>query len=343
MLPAKPFLSVRCRTSLWACLPMVVWLVCGSATPAVAAKRVVATNGADSGSCGSVPAPCLTINQAIANASPGDTVEVGPGRYGGLAAGCPGFGGNCVVWLDKAVTLVSRDGASSTIIDATGANTGIYLDTSGAVLGSKSKGFTVEGGAVGIFVDSTASGVSVTGNTVLDTSQTGIDFAGAGTVSFNRAIRSGGSGFVYVGSGSAKGNLAAGNAVSGFFLGGTSAFSMTGELASGNAGAGFSVIDSSPLITKSAAIGNGSGVNVTAVVHPTSPSFTKGTILGNSGAGLIIGDAGPGVSAIFTHDYWGAATGPGPAPADNVLDPASEATVTPFAAKEIKVKPVAQR
>jgi hypothetical protein len=55
------------------------------AAPALAANRFVANNGTDSGTCGATSATaCRSISQAIANASPGDHVIVGPGIYGDI-------------------------------------------------------------------------------------------------------------------------------------------------------------------------------------------------------------------------------------------------------------------
>jgi hypothetical protein len=86
----------------------------------------VATNGTDAGSCTS-SAPCRTINFAISRNTtlPGDIINVGPGRYGNLDGdedlGGSGGAGNapgeetpggcaCVIAVNKAITLVSRDG-----------------------------------------------------------------------------------------------------------------------------------------------------------------------------------------------------------------------------------------
>lgn len=41
-------------------------------------------SGADSASCGSNASPCRSISQTIANAQDGDTIYVGPGRYGNV-------------------------------------------------------------------------------------------------------------------------------------------------------------------------------------------------------------------------------------------------------------------
>lgn len=55
------------------------WLI--SATMVWAAERYVATNGVDTGEATNSAAPWLTLTYAVANASPGDTVNVGSGIY----------------------------------------------------------------------------------------------------------------------------------------------------------------------------------------------------------------------------------------------------------------------
>src|SRR5205085_3298064 len=102
----------------------------------------VANNGIDgaSCSCGTKGAPCRSITCAIGNAVAGDTIIVGPGKYGDLddsgtigqageENGSPGCG--CVLSLNKSVTLVSSDGAASTVIDAHAvtANTNVLIIT----------------------------------------------------------------------------------------------------------------------------------------------------------------------------------------------------------------------
>src|SRR5712692_1255858 len=84
---------------------------------AMAATFIVANNGVDSSTCGAANTPCRSISRAIANALAGDTIIVGPGRYGDLnrdgaftdpgeEAAEVGFGCNCMIKVNKQVTLM---------------------------------------------------------------------------------------------------------------------------------------------------------------------------------------------------------------------------------------------
>ena len=83
--------------------------------------------GVDSGTCGRASNPCLSIGQAVTNASAGSAVVVLPGTYAEM------------VTIGKKLSL---RGVHATI-DATGQNNGILLQGPGAS-GSKVSGFTVE-------------------------------------------------------------------------------------------------------------------------------------------------------------------------------------------------------
>jgi hypothetical protein len=105
-------------------LALLIW----AAIPTHAAVKWVENFGVDSGTCGAgFFTPCRTITQAIQNANPLDVILVGPGIYGEFdgdgsfenPAEEPaeiGFGCNCVVKVDKRVTLLSRRGIGTAVI-----------------------------------------------------------------------------------------------------------------------------------------------------------------------------------------------------------------------------------
>ena len=149
----------------------------------------VATNGADSNTCGPTDQrPCRSITQAIANAGPGDDIIVGPGRYGDLDQNgvlsepgeeAPAAGCGCMLAVNKAVSIYSSDGAAVTVIDARTLNvmTNVLIITNGGEFGRPGQGFTVTStgagqfnstlnlsDAKGIAVDS--NGVSIRGNRI---------------------------------------------------------------------------------------------------------------------------------------------------------------------------------
>lgn len=138
----------------------------------------VASFGADSPTCGTSSAPCRTISQAVANASAGDSIVVGPGVYGDVNGDGDladageensSVSGKTIV-ISKALAVLSRDGAASTVIRNVGNAEAVYIAVGGVTLGKKGRGFTIRGGApgsVGVHIDASASGVTLMGN-VLD-------------------------------------------------------------------------------------------------------------------------------------------------------------------------------
>ena len=99
--------------------------------PAAAVIRYVTADGTDSGTCGTLAAPCRSITQGIARAGTSDHILVGPGHYGPVV-------------LSKAVTLESSAGAAATVItDPNVGGTAVRITAVGALFGTPSKGFTV--------------------------------------------------------------------------------------------------------------------------------------------------------------------------------------------------------
>lgn len=157
---------------------VIIW----AATGEVEAKTLaVAVHGTDDATCGGKATPCRSIARAIANAAAGDSIVVGPGRYGDLDGdGVLGEAGeepapdgvSHMLLIDKALSVTSRDGALATVIDASGAPRDLVrIEAPGVVFGKAKKGFTVQNapaGFVGVLVaGSNGSGVVIAGNRAL--------------------------------------------------------------------------------------------------------------------------------------------------------------------------------
>lgn len=329
---------------------------------------LVANDGVDSGACGGKGDACRTISAAMANALDGDTIVVGPGRYGDLNANGvlgeaeeePVVACACVVFVTKALAIVSRSGAESTVIEAGGVAFGVRMDSSDGVLGEPGRGFTLSG------ADST--GVEVRGN--------------RNRVAGNIAAGSGDFGVrVAVSAADVVGNTAIGNGTAGFFVSFGSGSNLIGNRSIANE-TGFLILESNVTLTGNVATANeGNGVHLAQIGH----LFEGNVAHGNGDAGLFVqfgasgqtirgnsfvGNAGPGIrlvgppaeisgNNIFGNDpsgncgvfndsdaqvaapgnFWGATDGPGSAPADNVCDePASTTVVDSVSSKEIKLK-----
>ena len=117
----------------------VVTLVLPAAPVSAARVLYVAGNGTDNGQCGPATRACRSLGQALALASQGDRIVVGPGTYVGFQ-------------LTKAVTLESALGAGATVIQGSEPVIDVIAGAAGAVIGRPSKGFTIRGAHVGIHV-----------------------------------------------------------------------------------------------------------------------------------------------------------------------------------------------
>jgi hypothetical protein len=139
-----------------------ILLSISQATPSRAANAThwVANDGTDTGACGAQSTPCRSISQAIENATDGDTIEVGEGRYGDITGtGTFAAGGDehahllpqdgCIVCVTKAVRIFSLHGAAVTLIQGradTQFPSTVIIAHDGVTFGDKDHGFTLTGG-----------------------------------------------------------------------------------------------------------------------------------------------------------------------------------------------------
>lgn len=315
----------------------------------------VANNGVDESICGGQRSPCRSISQAIANASAGDSILVGPGRYGDLnedsaLGGVGEEAGGCgaVICVRKAVRLLSREGAERTVIDATGVTpqtNGVTVRADDVVFGLPDRGFTVRGAHnIGVLVQSAR--VRIVDNIATANRSAGFGLLGAvpvGCKLIGNTALGNDLGFVVFGDNNRlELNVAQSNTSSGFWLRGNG-HHLHHNIAIGNRdGAVIGVGGSNHLIVRNAFIGNGShGVNVlqqvTGLIVRKNNIFGNGTRISSSANRGLSNSSGALVLA--TNNFWGSDTGPGPDPADDIFtNRLSETRFLPFAVKPFEIR-----
>lgn len=348
-------------------LPLAIAVVLAAASLADGATLYVASNGEDSllhpcppGSCTSKESPCRSISCAVRSAAPGDTIVVGPGRYGDLNGnGTLGEAGEeaptpqcaCMLAIDKPLTLVSSAGAAATIIDARSAavEANVRINTSDATLGKARKGFTVTSTniswprSIGVAIDA-SSRIRIEGNQIVDGRRSlpsgptwppgyGIDMqlpSSDVVIQGNQVVEWTNQGILANGSNI----IVRRNVMSLNYLGidANGSTSVIGNIAVGNEIIGIGLNDSSFAIGNAAL---GSDAGIVAAFGMTGVA-TNNNLMGNQ-----YGIENDGVAGLpATENYWGAATGPGPDPADEMrnLDANAAAIVTPFATKPFSIR-----
>jgi hypothetical protein len=315
------------------------------ASPAGAKTVYVANDGLDGMACGAKTAACRSITQGIARAAAGDTVLVGPGRYGDLDSdgmlGEPGeeAGALALVDVDKAVRVYSSDGADATAILATGlapSATYVRLTADGVAFGRKSGGFTIVGEGQATGVSAVGADAAVVGNVAVALGR-GFHVAGESSVVTDNRASACGSGMELYG----PGCLAARNALV------------------GNSGVGIRVEGVGCTLDANVTVANGQGINGDS----TDVTIRRALVAGNSESGASLVGSGYDVdaSSFFgngdglplnpncailgettidaTGNYWGSPLGPGHDPADLVCS--EDVVFEPFAkkGKTPKLKP----
>jgi hypothetical protein len=337
------------------CMLVVVLTFAPSAS---AATRYVRDTGVDGPGCGQdVTTACRSISQAIESAAVGDTINVGPGRYGDLnrngTLGDPGEetgapGCSCVLAMNKAVIIVSSAGASVTILDGRSMDVlqNVVITDQGE-FGRPGKGFTVTGTAhrdatldvpdsQGIVLD--AANVMVRGNIVAQRVAPG-SATGISTVN-DTSVRIEGNQVVgwHIGIASRRLGLVSKNHALENDIGLLSSGGMvSSNIATANE-IGISVTGTADVINNGIYSNAVRGMEVST---PFSGVINKNNLFGNGvpgqclSAGLYNAGAS-GLNAI--NNYWGTPGGPAAPPADAPCNN-SQGTINilPFAKKPFTV------
>ena len=279
----------------------------------------VANDGLDSSTCGGSAQACRSIGQAIENASAGDTIEVGPGRYGDLDRdgdfSDPGdehgplTHPDCMVCVTKAVRIVSTQGSVTTVIDAQSAllrplTFVVDIFASNAQFGAAGRGFTITHGQYGIRAEQPADNVQIAGNLIMNNQFGGVEISVTTTIVLTDNIATHNPLGFQIGVGNdslLKNNLAIANSVLGFSVQMSAGGRVIGNIAAQNGvlptgdfdsldGIGFAVGGGALVFKDNLALDNaGAGFRVYAAAGTsTIGSFRRNTILGNRGPGVLL-------------------------------------------------------
>jgi len=139
--------------------------ILSSVASATGKSIYIATDGTDSASCGAQANACRSISQGLENATDGDTILVGAGRYGNISGSAsytgPGdehpqtlsnyyYVTGCIICIEKAVSIYSLHGPSVTVIEGaplTSQEATVWIHHEGVNFGAPGRGFTVTGGS----------------------------------------------------------------------------------------------------------------------------------------------------------------------------------------------------
>lgn len=360
----------RPRTALYAAL--LGTIVFARAPLAASAATIhVGNHGSDTADCGSTAAPCRTISQGVRVASPGDRVLVQPGVYGDVdgdgAFVTPGDepaqideGCDCLVAIDKPLTVVSEAGAGATILR--GAVDGLFavlIDAPDVTLGRKRAGFAIVGDlqhdGFGVRVNRTGSGARVEGNLFSRLDQ-GLFVAGDGSAIvgnrivevFRQGVHAEGSGITVAANVLEQVGTPGENTSAIHVVGrGAAGHTVARNLLVGNLGIGIFVDDGAGsaattphLVTDNLVVGNGAaGIEVVLGFSSGGVRVNGNSLYANDGrSGGNCGLSTLSVTQTIdaTNNFWGSPAGPGPDPGDDVCSvgtppDTSAASATPFA------------
>jgi hypothetical protein len=354
-------------------------LACASVTTANASGAVlrVTNNGSDVPGCGGDGNPCRSITAGIAAAAAGDTILVGPGKYGDIdgdnSLGGPGeeIGNTGVLHINKAVIVISTNGAGATVIrGVSGLPIVVYISADGAQFGDRNAGFTVYGANSFGVSDGTISSGKVIGN-IARGMAAGFYLQSMGSLeaSYNIAIDNFAIGIAGVSANDSTGAVNIHNNTiigpgggTGIVLGGLGAHRAIANTVSGN-DIGVQVSPSPSRIAQNLIVDNRLGVAYPEYLGPGAPAgtptVTRNSLNGNSGNALwvspnanytitfrqnnLIGNDycavqnGSPLTIDARQNFWGSPAGPGFGSGPCNYG-AGQILTTPFAISEIDIR-----
>ena len=302
-------------------LPAVAVLAMALAMPATARSITlhVSNTGTDGPTCGGAT-PCRSIGTAVANAVAGDTIMVGPGLYSADldrdgSRSEPGEEPVLLV-IDKAVTILSSFGASSTVIEGAGIN----IATSNVTFGKLNAGFTISTVNNPLIVSGATpslANVRVAGNVIVEDDPQGaaavIWFQAGGRFENNRVVSQRGCNqgvsLLNVPASTVVTHNAVQGCATGFFTQDATGARLVSNTAVGNGfatpdGIGFDLHGNVAEVSSNVAIGNATGARVTTAI----PIFQKNAFAGSvSGCGVTNVS---GTTLNAANNWWGSPAGP---------------------------------
>lgn len=264
---------------------LITWvLLCGPAFIVNAQDYYVATNGNDSASGTNWAEPFLTISNAIALATAGQTVAVSNGTYVLTTQ----------LLLNKGITLQGFGGASNTVIDANLTGRILSISDNAAVI----DGFTLKNGRSATTIDGV--GVNMTGGTLQNCTVSSCTNTAVGT------IRGGG---IYM---SGSGCLVTNCLISGNYIGLDGATSSGGGIFN-SGGRILSSTVTNNTVQQGRAAGGGGGVYVidAGIVSNCTivANFADCTDVATTGGGVCV-DGGTVVDCLISNNKTASKTGP---------------------------------
>jgi hypothetical protein len=317
---------------------LALGLAAALAAGSAGAETIHVRNDAlDADGCGAKSAPCRSITRAIAEAAAGDTILVGPGRYGDLdrdgVYGETGEenGGTVVLDVNKALRIFSTDGADATVIEAggiTGFEVIVRLTADGSQFGRRNGGFTVLGEAGGGTGIQTAGGDTVVAGNVVVAVVFGIELLATGSEAADNRVLLCEQGIAMIGDATrVLRNSLIGNDF-GINIDGVDTV-LDANVVVAN-GTGVTADSNASILSRMLIAGNRSGGMSYAgneLFIESSSFFGNGELLPAGGNCALSSEA----VNTAAGNYWGSPLGPGPDPADEICF--GMGTFEPFAKK----------